>query len=128
MRWKKRGLSRALDSGGPTDMRNNGNDGTLTSPGWTFLTNHSHVMICIAQDSSVRSRDIAARVGITERAVQRIVMELCDAGYVTKIREGRRNRYEVHLDLPLRHPVEGNSTARQLLTAAQGLPVDTVVK
>jgi DNA-binding MarR family transcriptional regulator len=85
------------------------------STGWTFLTNHSHVLICIAEDESARSRDIAVRVGITERAVHRIVTELCEAGYVTKIREGRRNRYLVHLDLPLRHPVERHCTASKLL-------------
>jgi len=83
-------------------------------PRWTFLTNHSHVLICITEDDSVRSRDIAARVGITERAVQRIVRELCEAGYVTKVREGRRNRYTVHLDLPLRHPVEGHCAVSDL--------------
>ena len=81
---------------------------------WTFLTNHSHVLICITEDDSVRSRDIAVRVGITERAVQRIVRELCEAGYVTKVREGRRNRYSLHLDLPLRHPVEGHCTVSEL--------------
>lgn len=92
------------------------------SPGWTFLTNHSHVLICIAEDTSVRSRDIAGRVGITERAVQRIVTELCDAGYVTKVREGRRNRYTVHLDRPLRHPVEGHCTVSELLERVRHLP------
>jgi len=93
---------------------------------WTFLTNHSHVLICIAEDASARSRDIAAQVGITERAVQRIVTELCDAGYVTKAREGRRNRYMVHLDRPLRHPVESHCTASQLLETLQRLPAEHV--
>lgn len=91
-------------------------------PGWTFLTNHSHVLICIAEDDSARFRDIAARVGITERTVQRIVMELCEAGYVEKHREGRRNRYTVHLDRKLRHPMEGHCTAFQLLDGAKLLP------
>ena len=93
------------------------------SPRWTFLTNHSHVLICIAEDTSVRSRDIAVRVGITERAVQRIVTELCDAGYVTKVRQGRRNQYTVHLDRPLRHPVEGHCTVSELLDTVRRLPV-----
>ena len=99
--------------------------GRSVGPGWTFLTNHSHVLICIAEDASVRSRDIATRVGITERAVQRIVTELCDAGYVSKVREGRRNRYSVHLDRPLRHPVEGHCTASELLGTVRHPPVVT---
>ena len=93
------------------------------SPGWTFLTNHSHVLICIAEDTSARSRDIAGRVGITERAVQRIVTELCDAGYVTKVRQGRRNRYTVRLDRPLRHPVEGHCTVFEILETVRRSPV-----
>lgn len=97
-------------------------DGNRGRAKWTFLTNHSHVLICITEDKSVRSRDIAARVGITERAVHRIVTELCDAGYVTKVREGRRNRYEVHTDGPLRHPVEGHCTVSELLETVQRLP------
>lgn len=96
--------------------------GDSDSRGWTFLTNHSHVLLCIAEDTSVRSRDIATRVGITERAVQRIVTELCDAGYVTKVRQGRRNRYTLHLDRPLRHPVEGHSTVSKLFKTVRRLP------
>lgn len=96
--------------------------GDSDSSGWTFLTNHSHVLLCIAEDTSVRSRDIATRVGITERAVQRIVTELCDAGYVTKVRQGRRNRYTLHLDRPLRHPVEGHSTVSKLFKTVRRLP------
>ena len=94
-------------------------------PRWTFLTNHSHVLICINEDRSARARDIAASVGITERAVQRIVTELCDAGYVTKVRQGRRNQYTVHLDRPLRHPVEGHCTVSELLEIVQRPPVAT---
>jgi hypothetical protein len=94
------------------------------SPGWTFLTNHTHVLICIAEDTSARERDIAGRVGITERAVQRIVAELCDAGYVSKFRQGRRNVYTVHLDHPLRHPVEGHCTAAELLDTVRTPPVE----
>jgi len=93
------------------------------SPGWTFLTNHSHVLICITEDPSTRARDIATSVGITERAVQRIVTELCDAGYVTKVRQGRRNQYTVHLDLPLRHPVEGHCTVSEVLKTVRRQPV-----
>jgi DNA-binding transcriptional ArsR family regulator len=90
--------------------RESGSRGT-----WTFLTNHAHVLICIAQNPSSRIRDLAASVGITERAVQRIITELKDAGYLTYDREGRRNRYRVHGDLPMRHPVEGHCLVSELL-------------
>jgi len=76
------------------------------APNWTFLSNHSHVLVCVAQDPEVRVADIARRVGIGERAVHRILVDLESAGYVTRRREGRRNRYAVNLDRPLRHPLE----------------------
>ncbi len=78
----------------------------MTKPGWTFLTNHGHVLLCIANDPGVRLRDVAERVGITERAAQRIVADLVEAGYITRKRVGRRNAYEIHPERPLRHPVE----------------------
>lgn len=84
---------------------------------WTFLTNHSHVLVCLADDPDLRIRDIAERVGITERATQRIVAELTAGGYLEKHRDGRRNRYTVALDQPLRHPVEGTHTIGELLRA-----------
>jgi DNA-binding Lrp family transcriptional regulator len=84
-------------------------------PAWTFLTNHSHVLLCLAQDREARMRDVAERVGITERAVQRIVAELEAAGYVTRTRAGRRNTYEVNGTLPLRHPVEGHQSLDALI-------------
>ncbi len=73
---------------------------------WTFMTNHAHVLLCIAEHPRSRTRDLATRVGITERAVQRIIAELEAAGYLSHGREGRNNHYTVHTDLPLRHPVE----------------------
>lgn len=73
---------------------------------WTFLTNHAHVILCLARDPTARMRDIAAAVGITERAVQRIIAELEEAGYIEHVRRGRRNAYRVHGQLPLRHPIE----------------------
>jgi predicted transcriptional regulator len=72
---------------------------------WDFLTNHAHVLVCVAHDSGIRLRDIAAAVGITERAAHRILSELVDEGYVLREREGRRNRYQVKPELPLRHPL-----------------------
>lgn len=71
---------------------------------WRFVTNHGHVLACIAADPSVRVRDIAQTVGITERTVGQIISQLEEAGYITKTRVGRRNQYVVHGDLPLRHP------------------------
>ena len=84
-------------------------------PQWTFLTNHAHVFVCIHRDPDVRLRDVAARVGITERATQRIVADLVDSGYLARSRVGRRNRYEVRTELPLRHPVEERTSIGALL-------------
>jgi DNA-binding transcriptional ArsR family regulator len=84
--------------------------------GWTFLTNHAHVLLCLAADPEVRLRDVADSVGITERAVQHIVMELEDAGYLERERVGRRNRYRLHGDQPLRHPMDREHRVNELLT------------
>lgn len=85
--------------------------------GWTFLTNHAHVMVCLAEQPDSRGRDIAERVGITERATQAIIADLIADGYLSKERDGRRNRYELHLDAPLRHPLESEQTIGDLLNA-----------
>ena len=95
------------------------NDGGAGSP-WTFLSNHAHVLVCIAADPETRMRDVAARVGITERGVQRIVAELEAGGYLTVTRVGRRNRYEVNTDLPLRHPIESHRTVGHLIDLGLG--------
>jgi len=84
-------------------------------PTWTFLTNQAHVLICIAADPDVRLRDVATLVGITERSAQIILADLVHAGYVTRTRIGRRNRYEVHRDLPLRHRLERDHLIGELL-------------
>lgn len=83
--------------------------------GWTFLTNHGHTLWCIAQNPDVRLREVAQLVGITERAVQRIVAELEEAGYLTHERVGRRNRYEVAAGMPLRHRLEEHLAVGALL-------------
>ena len=88
-----------------------------TKPRWTFLTNHAHVLVCISDDPTARGRDIAERVGITERAVQAIVADLETDGYLTRTKVGRRNTYAVHADRPLRHPLESDHTAADLLHA-----------
>ena len=73
---------------------------------WTFMTNHAHVLLCIAENPKSRMRDLAMKIGITERAVQRIIAELEAAGYLRHGRKGRNNHYMVRTDLPLRHPIE----------------------
>lgn len=82
---------------------------------WTFLTNYSHVLLCIAADPSIRLREVAERVGITERAAQRIVADLIEAGYLESTRQGRRNQYRVNSSLPLRHPLEEQNQVKALL-------------
>ena len=74
--------------------------------GWTFLTNHGHVLVCLARDPDIRIRDVAEHVGITERAVQQIVADLERDGYVVKRRVGRRNHYRIRRTGRFRHPVE----------------------
>src|SRR4051794_27674194 len=86
-------------------------------PDWTFLTNHAQVLACIADEPDIRGRDIAARVGITERAAQSIIADLVSCGYVTRSREGRRNRYGINADGPLRHPLHADHTVGELLVA-----------
>jgi DNA-binding transcriptional ArsR family regulator len=82
---------------------------------WTFLSNHGHVLVCLAQDPGVRLRDVALAVGITERAVQKILGDLAAAGVVARRREGRRNRYRLDTARPLRHPIEAHRTVAALL-------------
>lgn len=83
---------------------------------WTFLTNHAQVLLCLARNGGLMTtREIAGIVGITERAVQRIVEDLEDGGYVSHFRDGRKNRYEIHPDLPMRHPLQRGLTIKDLL-------------
>lgn len=84
---------------------------------WTFLTSHAHVIIAIHEDPTLRTRDIAAAVGITERATQRIIADLEADGYITRTREGRRNRYVVHAAAHLRHPLNRRHEIGELLAA-----------
>lgn len=87
---------------------------------WTFLTNHSHVLICLDLSPEATLREVSLRVGITERAVQRIVADLEAEGILVRERQGRSNRYRINKDLSLRHPVEGHRTVGELLEL--GLP------
>jgi len=82
---------------------------------WTFLTRHAHVLLCLAMDPEARMRNMAEMVGITERAVQKIIADLEEGGYLTRSRNGRRNRYVLHPHQPLRHPIERHWTVDSLL-------------
>ena len=86
-----------------------------TSSSWTFLTNHAHILMCLAKSPSERIRDLAVKVDITERAVQRIIVELEAAGYLEHIREGRRNLYKVLSRKPLRHDIEKHRQVHDLI-------------
>lgn len=85
------------------------------SRGWDLLSNHAHVLLCVARDPGVRLREIAEAVGITERSAHKIVSELVEEGYVLREREGRRNRYEVRREAPLRHPLVREQPVGELL-------------
>src|ERR1700720_1197273 len=86
------------------------------APGWTFLTNHAQVLVCIARDPGIRLRDIGERVGITERAAHRILVELADAGYITRRRNGRRNYYTINAHFPLPDPIAREQNVGELLS------------
>jgi len=85
-------------------------------PEWTFLSNHAHVLICISQQPDIRLSEVADLVGIRERSVHRIVHELSESGYISVSKVGRNNVYEVHLDLPLRHPLEATHSIRAIIS------------
>ncbi len=85
------------------------------APEWTFLSNHAHVLLCIAREPEIRLRDVAEQVGITERAVQRIVADLEAGQYLERSKSGRRNHYRLHPERPLRHPVEAHRDVGALL-------------
>ncbi|MCL4546081.1 MAG: MarR family transcriptional regulator [Chloroflexi bacterium] len=87
---------------------------------WTFLTNHSQVLLCIARNNRLTAKEIASSVGITERAVQRILDDLEEAGYLSRFRDGRNNRYEIHSDLPMRHPAQQRRVVHDLLALLSG--------
>jgi hypothetical protein len=87
----------------------------MQSVAWSFLTNHARVLLCITEDPSVRLREVAERVGVTERAAHRIISDLVAAGYVSRERIGRRNHYTVRRDLPLPDPLSRTRPLGELL-------------
>ena len=88
--------------------------------GWSFLTKHGRVLLCIARDPGVRLRDIAARVGITERSAYGIISDLAAAGYAAKQKDGHRNRYQIHAHLPLHEPASQQLTIGEVLALLAG--------
>ena len=97
------------------------------TPSWSFLTNHAQVLVCIAHDPGVRLREIGEAVGITERAAHRIVVELANAGYISRERNGRRNLYTIKSHLPLPDPLAREQKIGDLLAIlagkrSQGIP------
>ncbi len=88
-----------------------------TEADWTFLSSHAHVLVCLAENPRAKLRDIAERVGLTERTVLRLITQLDQAGFVKRSRRGRRNYYEIAASEPLRHPIEARCTLNRLLQA-----------
>jgi hypothetical protein len=87
---------------------------------WSFLTNHARVLLCLAHDPGARLRDIAASLGITDRSVHGIVTDLTAAGYVVKHRDGRRNRYQIQVHLPLPEPASKEPAIGEVLALLMG--------
>lgn len=85
--------------------------------GWTFLTNHAHVLLCLASGETLTARELGSRIGITERAVQVILSDLTESGYLNKKKDGRRNIYTVNRRGRLRHPLEAHHTIGELINA-----------
>jgi hypothetical protein len=92
---------------------------------WTFLTNHARVLLCISRDPGIRLRDIADRLGITERTAYGIVTDLAGAGYITKVKDGRRNQYEIQAHLPLPEPTSRERTVGEVLALLAGAQHDS---
>jgi DNA-binding transcriptional ArsR family regulator len=86
-----------------------------TGPRWTFLTNHSHVLVLLSRNPSVVLREVASQVGITERAVQRLISDLESCGVLTREKVGRQNYYRIRVKQPLRHSIESHRTVGDLL-------------
>lgn len=84
---------------------------------WSFFSNYTHVLVCLAENPQARLRDVAERVGITERTTFRLIGELEEAGILARVKEGRRNHYLINTDAHLRHAIEQHCTVGELLEA-----------
>ena len=92
----------------------------MATANWSFLTSHARVLLCIAHDPGMRLRDIAARLGVTERSAYGIVTDLAEAGYVVKEKNGNRNRYQIQAHLPLPEPTSRERTVGEILALLAG--------
>ncbi len=99
----------------PSSKKPSSSPSPASSPQWTFLTNHTHILVGLVRNPGLTVRELALLVGITERSVQRILSDLETCGVIQKSREGRRNHYELNLDYQLRHPLESSHRLRELL-------------
>ena len=96
----------------------------MSKASWTFLTNHAQVLLCIARDPGIRLRDIADRIGITERSAYGIVLDLAEAGYILKEKTGRRNHYQIQAHLPLPEPSSRERTVGEVLALMAGVDLE----
>src|SRR5688500_1866756 len=99
----------------PAHMARPQHDAPARRPQWTIFSNHAHVLVCIARNPEETVREIARKVGITERAVQRIIGDLEEAAVIRREKNGRNNSYTLSLDRPLRHPLEANTTIAEVI-------------
>ncbi len=90
-------------------------DSIVKETDWTFFSNYAHVLVCLAENPEARLREVADRVGITERSAQRLITHLDEAGILTRVKHGRRNSYMIDTNVHLRHPIEEHCTVGQLL-------------
>ncbi len=109
-------MTRAVTSSTPAEAKAS----VDPSSRWTFLTNHSHVLITLYANPDLVLREVASRVGITERGVQRIVQDLEDEGFIRREKVGRKNHYQLLVEQPLRHPIEAHRTIGDLLKLVKG--------
>ena len=105
---------------GATTGKSSSVAGTIGANQWTFMSNHAHVLIVLYMYPDLVLREVATKVGITERGVQRIVQDLEDEGFLKRERVGRRNRYQVMTNLPLRHSLESHRKIGDLLKLVKG--------
>lgn len=111
---------KAVHAGGSRVARESVGTTEVDDARWTFLTNHSHVLIVLHQEPNLVLREVAGRVGITERAVQRIIADLEQGGVIEREKVGRSNVYRTLPDRPLRHPIEAHRTIRELIELIAG--------
>lgn len=118
---EKKVVNRIADKSAP--VKTAAETGPDPFPTWTFLSNYTHVLVCLAREPDLTLRDVAGSIGITERAVQRLVAELEAAGVLQRERDGRRNRYTIRREVRLRHPLESHRSLGELLDLLAAAPV-----